>query len=75
MDDIDQITALIQRINIDSDIRSNYESAFRNIVRFVKNYRKHAITRHELEVTKTLAAPFTRRGLLVLLLEPRRWHP
>lgn len=75
MDDIDQITTLIHRIDIDSDVRSNYESAFGNIVRFIKNYRKHAITRHELEVTKTLAAPFARGGSLVLLLEPRRWHP
>jgi hypothetical protein len=72
---MDQITALIHRININSDIRSDYETAFENIVRFVKSYRKHAITGHELEVTKILAGPFTRGGSLILLLEPRHWHP
>jgi hypothetical protein len=75
MDDMDQITALVHKINIESDIRGDYESAFEDIVRFVKNHRKHEITEHELEVTKTLAAQFTRGGSLVLLLEPRRWHP
>lgn len=75
MDDIDQITALTHKINIDSDTTSAYETAFENIVCFVQDRREHAITKHELEVTKTLAAPFTRGGSLVLLLEPRRRHP
>lgn len=75
MDDMDQITALVHKINIDSNIGNDYETAFEDIVRFVKNHRKHAITEHELEVTKTLAAPFTRGGSLVLLLEPRHRHP
>jgi hypothetical protein len=75
MDDIDQVSSLIQRVKLDSNVENEYKAAFQEIVRFVKRYRKHTITEHELGVTEALARPFTQGGLLIVLLEPRIWHP
>lgn len=75
MGDIDEVSTLIQRVKLDSDVENEYKAAFQDIVRFVKEYRKHTITEQELEVTEALAAPFTQGGLLIILLEPRARHP
>ncbi|KAH3906104.1 hypothetical protein HBH56_208490 [Parastagonospora nodorum] len=75
MDDIDNLTAFLEKISIDSDIETEYMAAFGRILRFVKKYRIDTITEHELEVTEALARPFTQGGLLILLLEPGCWHP
>ena len=42
---------------------------------FVRSHTGREIPDDELTVTKALAEPFTSGGLLVLLLEPRRYHP
>ncbi|KAH4049993.1 hypothetical protein HBI25_223640 [Parastagonospora nodorum] len=72
---MDNVTTLLEKISIDSDIETEYKVAFESILRFVKEYRTSTITEHELEVTEALAGPFTQGGMLIVLLEPRRWHP
>jgi hypothetical protein len=52
-----------------------YEKAFNRLVEFAEDIRGPKISGNELKVTKELAGPFTSGGLLVLLLEPLRWHP
>ncbi|KAH3992443.1 hypothetical protein HBI56_196540 [Parastagonospora nodorum] len=72
---MDNVTTLLEKISIDSDIETEYKVAFESILRFVKEYRTSTITEHELEVTEALAGLFTQGGMLIVLLEPRRWHP
>jgi hypothetical protein len=75
MDDIDSVTTLFQRVKLGSNVENEYKAAFQEVVRFVNRYRKHTITDHELEVTEALAGLFTQGGLLIVLLEPRIYHP
>jgi hypothetical protein len=75
MDDIDSMNTLFQRVKPDSNVGNEYKAAFLEIVRFVNRYRKSTITEHELEVTEALAGPFTQEGMLIVLLEPRIYHP
>jgi hypothetical protein len=75
MDEMDSVTTLFQRVKLDSNVANEYKAAFQEIVRFVNEYRTDMITEHELEVTEALAGPFTQGGLLIVLLEPRIYHP
>ena len=77
---MDQLIARAQKLNINDETvietETEYAKAFVEIVHFVEDCRSHKeITPNELAVTKALAGPFTQGGPMVLLLEPRRWHP
>jgi hypothetical protein len=73
--EIDQVTAGISKVKLRLGPMSDFERAFKKITRFAEHIRGAKIPRDELFVTETLAGPFSRGGLLVLLQEPRRYHP
>jgi hypothetical protein len=73
--EIDQVTAGISKVKLRLAPTSDFERAFKKITRFAEHIRGAAIPHDELSVTKTLAGPFSEGGLLVLLQEPRRYHP
>ena len=52
-----------------------YENTFKAIAKFAKCISSRQISRDEEDVTAALAGPFTKGGLLVLLLEPLSSHP
>lgn len=60
-----------------SDLRigEDYFNAFENLHRWAKQLRENPIHISEFNVTKTLAAPFSIGGLLVILMEPLQDHP
>jgi hypothetical protein len=72
---MEQITSGLDNIILDSESRSTYEQVFGKLVLFAEKARGDIIPPNELDVTKTLAKPFSHGGLLILLLEPRRYHP
>lgn len=73
--DLEKATADLSKINLSFGGPSNYEEAFDKVVRFVGTIRKRDILSDELNVTKSLAGPFTQGGLLIMLLEPLLHHP
>ncbi|KAH8706866.1 hypothetical protein GQ44DRAFT_763883 [Phaeosphaeriaceae sp. PMI808] len=73
--EIDQVTAGISKVKLRLGPISDFGRAFKKITRFVEHIRGVKIPHDELSVTNTLAGPFTRGGILVLLQEPRRYHP
>ncbi|KAG6015560.1 hypothetical protein E4U43_005096 [Claviceps pusilla] len=56
------------------DSETEYEKAFDRVIEKAKELRP-SLSIHEIHVTKELAGPFTKGGLLVLLLQPRPFHP
>jgi hypothetical protein len=72
---MEEITDGLSGIDLESRATTFYEKAFNKIVKFAKSVRGSSISSEELEVTKTLAGPFTCGGILILLLEPRSYHP
>jgi hypothetical protein len=72
---MEQITSSLGNITLESESRSTYEQVFGKLVLFAEKARGDLIPPNELAVTKTLAKPFSQGGLLILLLEPRPYHP
>ncbi|KAH7112365.1 hypothetical protein EDB81DRAFT_703337 [Dactylonectria macrodidyma] len=72
---MDELAAGLSRITFGPEVANAYEQAFNKIVLFAENVRGPGIPLDELVVTRTLAGPFTTGGLLILLTEPRSYHP
>lgn len=72
---MEQLVTDLSHITLDSKNVGTYETIFNDIIRFAESVRKHKIPADERDVTKNLAMPFTTGGILVLLMEPRQYHP
>ncbi|KAL7930514.1 hypothetical protein V8C35DRAFT_159762 [Trichoderma chlorosporum] len=72
---MEQLITGLSHITLDPTNEGTYESRFGDIICYAETTRGFKIPAAELNVTSRLAGPFTTGGLLVLLLEPRQYHP
>lgn len=74
---MDQLTSDLSRATLGTSATTAYEQAFNRIVAFVGKIRNLSPVddADEISVTRALASPFTPSGTLVLLTEPREYHP
>lgn len=71
---MDEITAKVSELELSYPDIHVYAKAFDDIVSYIRQIRKEALSCAEISVTKSFAGPFTSGGLLVVLLEPLHDH-
>lgn len=72
---MEDISERLSRITIAPQISDTFEQLFWKIVKYASELRNHRIPDEEIDCTRQLAGPFSRGGLLILLIEPREHHP
>ncbi|KAJ5284690.1 hypothetical protein N7497_000016 [Penicillium chrysogenum] len=72
---MDEITSKVSELELSSHDNHAYAKSFHDIVSYICEIRDEALSRAEIDVTKSFAGPFTSGGLLAILLEPRQGHP
>ncbi|KAF9882843.1 hypothetical protein FE257_004955 [Aspergillus nanangensis] len=72
---MEDISEILSRVTIAPQISDTFEQLFQKIVTYAGELRNHRIPDEEIEGTRQLAGPFTRGGLLILLIEPLAHHP
>lgn len=71
---MDEITAKISGIELSYPDIHAYATTFGDIISYICQTRKEALSCAEIDVTKSFAGPFTSGGLLVILQEPLQRH-
>lgn len=72
---MEDISERLSRVTIAPQISDIFEELFQKIVTYASELRNHRISDEEVDCTRQLAGPFSRGGLLILLIEPREHHP
>ena len=72
---METITAQVSQLEICSSLSNSYSEAFHDIISYIRQIRRKPLSDAEINVTKSLAEPFTCGGLLVILQEPLQEHP
>lgn len=72
---METITAQISQLELHSSDLQTYGETFHHIVAYIRQIRRTPLSDAEIDVTESLAGPFTCGGLLVILQEPLQSHP
>lgn len=72
---MEDISERLSRVRIAPQISDTFVQLFQKIVTYAGELRNHRIPDEEIDCTRQLAGPFTRGGLIILLIEPRAHHP
>jgi hypothetical protein len=65
----------VSDVRIVPQVSDTFVQLFQKIVSYAGELRNHRIPDEEIDGTRQLAGPFSRGGLLILLIEPREHHP
>jgi hypothetical protein len=72
---MEEISERLSRVRIAPQVSDIFAQLFQKIVTYASELREHRIPDEEIDVTRQLAGPLSRGGLLILLIEPCEHHP
>lgn len=71
---MDEITTRVSELKLSGPYIHVYAQAFNDIIAYICQTFRGALSAAEIDVTKSFAGPFSSGGLLIVLLEPLQGH-